>query len=179
MRYKAADKVHALARGYERFLRALAGFAGALLTFVLIAIITDVLIRNLGGQPPVWTLPFVEYSLLYITTLMAPWLVRTKGHIVVEALTSALPETVRNWLAHAVYLVCVLICLAFAWYALDLFMSAWIREEMDVRSITLPRTLLFAPMVVSFALMSIEFARYLFGSDSLYSGRIGDGESGV
>ncbi|MEK9925410.1 MAG: TRAP transporter small permease subunit [Alphaproteobacteria bacterium] len=163
---------------YELFLRTLAGSAGVLLGLDLIAIIVDVLIRNFGGQPPAWTLPLVEYSLLYITALMSPWLVRTKGHIVVDVLISILPEMARNLFASAIYFICVVICITFTWYATELFIFAWVRGEMDVRSIVLPRVLLFAPMILSFTLMAIEFLRYLIGRDSLYSGST-DSKSGI
>jgi TRAP-type C4-dicarboxylate transport system permease small subunit len=171
--------VQALARAYRQFLAALAWLAGAVLTVMLAAILYDVIARNLGAQPPEATLPIVEFGLLYITMLTAPWLVRTRGHIIVEALTSQLPAAVHYPLAKAVYAVCTAICIAFAWYAAELALGAWQRGEMDERALAVPSWTLYAPAIVSFALMAIEFARYLFGRDTLYTGRIGGQESSL
>ncbi len=166
--------MHGVWRVYSAALRALAVLASALLAAILISIIFDVTIRNLGGQPPAWTLPMVEYGLLYLTMLAAPWLVRTRGHIVVEALTSVMPRPVRRVMEYITYTGCIVICVLFAWYAADLFIESYQRGETDIRSIEIPRVFLFAPMVVSFVLMAIEFIRYLVGPDSLYTGKIGE-----
>jgi len=160
-------------------LTALAWLAGAALTVMLVAILIDVIMRDLGGQPPEATVPIVEFGLLYITMFTAPWLVRTKGHIIVEALTSQLPPRIHRIQAKAVYAVCAATCLAFAWYATDLAVGAWQRGEMDERALGVPSWVLYAPAVVSFAMMAIEFARYLFGRDTLYSGRIGGQDAGL
>lgn len=164
-------------RVYSAALRALAGLASVLLAFILFSIIFDVTVRNLGGQPPAWTLPMVEYGLLYLTMLAAPWLVRTRGHIVVEALTSVMPRAARRVMEYLTYIGCIVICLLFAWYAADLFIESYQRGETDIRSIEIPRPVLFAPMVVSFILMAIEFLRYLVGPESLYTGKVGEQDS--
>jgi C4-dicarboxylate transporter, DctQ subunit len=171
--------VATLTRAYERCLAALAWLAGAVLTVMLVAILFDVIVRDVGGQPPEATVPIVEFGLFYITMLTAPWLVRTKGHIIVEALTSQLPPRIHRIQAKAVYAVCGGICLAFAWYAADLAIGAWQRGEMDERALGVPSWILYAPAAVSFVLMAIEFARYLFGRDTLYSGRIGGQDASI
>jgi TRAP-type C4-dicarboxylate transport system permease small subunit len=78
-----------------------------------------------------------------------------------------------------VYAACIVICLLFAWYAGDLMVGAWIRGEMDERALSVPREYVYLPAVVSFFLMAIEFARYLFGNDTIYSGRVGGSESTI
>jgi len=171
--------VKSVVRAYGRCLEALAYLAGAILSVMLVAIIADVLVRNLGGRPPELTAPVIEFGLLYITMMTAPWLVRTKGHVIVEALTSALPPGVQHRLAKCVYAACIVICLLFAWYAGDLMVGAWIRGEMDERALSVPREYVYLPAVVSFFLMAIEFARYLFGNDTIYSGRVGGSESTI
>jgi C4-dicarboxylate transporter, DctQ subunit len=166
--------VRPLVDAYNWWLALLPKVARLILTLALISILTDVTLRDVGLGPPAWTLPLVEYALLYMTMMMAPWLVRQKGHIVVEAFTSMMPKAFFRWWAKFVYLACVVICLLFAWYALSLMIDAYQTNDIDIRSIEIPRIYLFLPMVVGFVMMAIEFARYLLGFDTLYSGRIGE-----
>jgi TRAP-type C4-dicarboxylate transport system permease small subunit len=171
--------VNGVARAYAWFLRALATVAGGILAVMLVAIISDVLIRDFGGRPPEWTVPLVEFGLLYITMMTAPWLVRTKGHILVEALTAQLPPGAQRVLYKGVYFVCLVTCVLFAWYAGDLMLGAWQRNEMDERALSVPSAFIYLPAVVGFPLMAIEFARYLFGTDTMHSGRIAGQDSNV
>jgi len=93
--------------------------------------------------------------------------------------TSQLPPRIHRIQAKAVYAVCGGTCLAFAWYAADLAIGAWQRNEMDERALGVPSWILYAPAALSFVLMSIEFARYLFGRDTLYTGRIGGQDASI
>lgn len=163
-----------IAEAYSWVLRALANVAGVLLTLSLIGIIVDVTLRNLGFQPPAYTLPLVEYGLLYITMMMAPYLVRYKGHIVVEAFTSMMPKPFFRVLEKIIYFLCTVICVLFAWYAFGLLVDAYNTGDLDIRSIEIPRVWLFWPMMLGFIAMAIEFLRLLFGHDTLYTGKVGE-----
>ena len=50
-------------------------------------------------------------------------------------------------------------------------------NELDLRSIDMPKWLLFVPFPLGFSLVAIEFGRYLVGIDSYYAGKVGTGES--
>ena len=158
---------------YRRLLEALAVVAGALLAAMALAIVVDVVLRNLGYQPPGHTFTLTEYSLLYVTMLAAPWLVRAKGHVHIELLTAAVSPRTRFWLTRVVYLLCVLTCVVIFWFGLEVTIDQWQRAVIDVRSFDMPRWLLTASMPLSFGLMTIEFGRYLLGLDSMHTGQAG------
>lgn len=162
-----------LAALYRRLLNLLAVVAGVLLAAIAVAIVVDVVVRNLGFQPPAHTLTLTEYSLLYITMLAAPWLVREKGHVYIELLTAAVSPRTRFWLTRVVYALCVLTCAVIFWFSLEVTISHYRRHVIDVRSFDMPRWLLTASMPLSFGLMTIEFARYLLGLDSMHTGQAG------
>ena len=102
--------MRALAALHAGLINLLAVLAGILLALMALAIVVDVVMRNLGFQPPGHTLALTEYSLLYITMLAAPWLVRAKGHVHIELLTAAVGPRTRLWLARLVAALCVLTC---------------------------------------------------------------------
>jgi TRAP-type C4-dicarboxylate transport system permease small subunit len=162
-----------LAALYWRLLQALAVIAGVMLAAMAFAIVLDVVLRNLGLQPPAHTLTLTEYGLLYLTMLAAPWLVREKGHVHIELVTAALSPRVRFWLTRVVYAVCVLTCAVIFWFGLEVTLAHYQRHVIDVRSFDMPRWLLSASIPLSFGLMTIEFARFLLGLDSMHAGQSG------
>ncbi len=157
-----------LAAAYDWLLNALAVFSGVLLAIIAAAVIADVIIRNIGFQPPAHTSAFVEYSLLYITLLASPWLLRKRGHVCIEVVIGALGPRAKRVAASVTYVACLATCLVLLYYSVDLTALNWTRGGADIRSFDMPRWALFAPMPLSFAMMAIEFLRYLLGYDSLY-----------
>jgi TRAP-type C4-dicarboxylate transport system permease small subunit len=158
---------------YWRLLQLLAVVAGALLATMAFAIVLDVGMRNLGLQPPAHTLTLTEYGLLYVTMLGAPWLVREKGHVYIELVTAALSPRARFRLTRVVYALCVLTCAVVFYFSLEVTISHYERDVIDVRSFDMPRWLLTASIPLSFGLMTLEFARFLLGLDSMHTGHAG------
>jgi len=140
-------------------LRGLLYLAGATLVFVTFSTIADVSIRTLGLQPPFWTSALVEYAILFLTMVAAPGLVRSHGHITVDTVLYALPPAIRRIVSAAVLVVSCTVCLIIAFYAAKVGYSAYSRGEMDIRSISIPRWVLYSFIVVGFSLCAIEFAR--------------------
>ena len=157
-----------LVRAYDGLIFGLAWLAGLCLALTFVAIVWDVGVRTLGLQPPAFTSALTEYAMLVVTMAVAPWLVRLKGHVWVEAIDLIASEAVRRRLATLVYLACVGLCFVLAWYAGELAIEAWMRGELDIRSIILPRWFLYAVLAVGLFLCAVEFLRYLFGVDDLY-----------
>ncbi len=109
----------------------------------------------------------------------APWLVRERGHVAIEALVSILPDNIRRPLAMFGYLVCGSVSILFAWFSLELFWEAWVTGEEDVRGVDMPYWLLFLPMPIAFLLAGLEFFMYLAGLRSYYSYDLGEVKDGV
>lgn len=163
----------ALGRTYTAFLYAMAFIAGATLVWLMVSTITSVMMRNLGLQPFAWLFTSAEYGILYMTMLGAPWLVREKGHVHIELVTAALPETLRRGLSRLVALGCVAVCLILFWKGVELVQTNLERGDYDTRAYYFPRWLLTISFPVSFGLMAVEFSRFVFGSELMHSGEAG------
>lgn len=155
---------------------ALAAIAGVILIVSFVLIIYDVVLRNMLISPPAFSVPSIEYGLLYITMFSGPWLVRTRGHVVVEVLRQALPSRAKGRLETVVYILCVLICAVLTWKACELWIDAYLSGEDDPRAIDIPHTLRYGPIVIGFFLMGTEFLRYLLVSESFYRESVIDKE---
>ncbi|WP_192964215.1 TRAP transporter small permease [Phycobacter azelaicus] len=162
-----------LSKAYDAFLNAMAIISGATLVWLMVSVVTSVLMRNLGLQPFAWLFTSGEYGLLYMTMLGAPWLVRERGHVHIELVTSALPEGPRRLVSRFVALLCVLVCVLLAWKGVELFLKNIERGDYDTRAYYYPRWLLTIAFPISFGLMAIEFSRFVFGSELMHSGEAG------
>ncbi len=162
-----------LIRLYDGIVTAMAVVAAAMLVWLMVSILVSVGMRNADLQPMAWLFTSSEYALLYMTMLGAPWLVRQKGHVHIELVTAMLKPSWRRVLSRAVCLLCVLVCLLLAWQGAELVATNIERNDYDVRAYFFPRWLLTIAFPVSFGLMAIEFARFVFGPELLHSGEAG------
>ncbi len=155
-------------RIYDRLITGLATVAGLIIATVCLLIVYDVIARNLGWQPPASTVALTEYAMLYFTMAAAPYLVRTKGHIVVEILYQRISPAAKRRLDQFILILCMIVALIVAALALVLLIEALERGEIEVRSLDVPRWMLFAPLAAGFLLMATEFLRLLLKSDSVF-----------
>lgn len=162
-----------ITRVYDRLVEFMALLAGLMLVWLMVSIVVSVMMRNTGFQPFAWLFTSSEYALLYMTMLGAPWLVREKGHVHIELITASLPETGKVIVSRLVAALCVLVCLILAWKGYDLFQTNVIRNDYDVRAYFYPRWLLTISFPISFGVMAIEFARFVFGEELLHTGEAG------
>ena len=163
-------------KGYNAILNGMAVLAGILIFLSFVMIVTDVTLRIAGFTPPAFTISVVEYILLWFTMLAAPWLVRIKGHVFIDAVTQFLPAALKKIIAKAVYAVCTAAALIYCVHAAGLAIGAWQGEMVDVRSVDMPLWTLYFPMPVCMFFVATEFARYLIGIDDMYSQSIAERE---
>ena len=162
---------------YNKLIFGLAVIGGMLLALIFVGIICDVTMRTIGFNSLQWYSAVAEYSLFFCTMFGAPYLVRHKGHVVVESLRLAMPPTVRKILEKIVYVICILLSLLFVYYGGIETIDAIKTGEQDLRSIDMPKWLLMVPFPIGFSLIAIEFSRYLLGFDTYYSDKASSGES--
>ena len=161
--------MNALVRSYNFVLNGMAVLAGILIFLSFVMIVVDVTMRIVGLRPPLFTIAVVEYILLWFAMLAAPWLVRIKGHVFIDAVTQFLPKLIKTIMAKIVYSICIVSSSIYCYHAAGLVIEAWQRDMIDVRSIDMPQWILFGPMPLCFFFVATEFARYLIGIDDMYS----------
>lgn len=154
---------------YNKLVTALAFLSGLMLVWLMIAVITSVLIRNLGIQSPAWLFTTTEYSIFYLTLLGSPWLIRERGHVYIEIGINRLPTKIRNTVSILTMLICVAISFTLAWKGLELFLSNVKNNDYDVRTYFIPTWIFTVTYPISFSLMGIEFSRFIFSKNNFHS----------
>jgi len=140
----------------------MAYIAAFLMAAMMVVITLDVILRNLGYQSSAHFFTFTEYALLIVPCLGAPWLAREKGHIYVEILLLSLRPRLRSAMTVLIGLLCITVCLVIAWYGFDVTLRDYLQNEKDVRSMDFPRWMVIGFIPLSFFMMAIEFARFLW-----------------
>jgi len=147
---------------YDAVLYGMAGVAAFLMAAMMVVITLDVILRNLGYQSSAHFFTFTEYALLIVPCMGAPWLAREKGHIYVEILLMSMSERMRARFTMLIGLICVAVCLVIAWYGFDVALRDYLQNEKDVRSLDMPRWMVVGWIPLSFLMMAVEFARFLW-----------------
>ena len=140
----------------------MAWLAGIMMVAMMAMIVLDVVLRNLGYQSSAHFFTFTEYALLIVPCLGAPWLAREKGHIYVEIVLMAMPAGVRRKVTVLIGLICIAVCLVIAWYGFQVALQDFLQNEKDVRSLDMPRWMVVGFIPLSFLMMAVEFARFLW-----------------
>ncbi len=162
-----------LMRWIDRLCDALALLAGIYLVAIMFAIVVQATLRSFGFSGSSHVFTFTEFGLLYIAMAASPWLVRLKGHVFIELLTAALPRPFAPAFSRLVSCVCIVICLVLVWYTFGATAKAYRFGDADMRSIDMPKWLLLGSMPVCFGLMAVQFARFVFGPETLHTGEAG------
>ena len=158
-----------LVKIYNYVLYGMAIGSGISISVATILIIIDVLMRITGFEPWIFVLTTVEYILLYFTMLAAPFLLRIKGHVFIDAVTQFFPPTIKKVVAKIVYTACIVACTIYCFQLVNLLIESIQSGEIDMRSMEIPIWILFAPMPLCFFMLCFEFLRYLIGIDDMYS----------
>jgi len=87
--------------------------------------------------------------------------VREKGHVYVEILLMQLGPRGRAALRLAIGVLCIAVCIVLAWYGFDVTLRDYLANEKDVRSLDMPRWMVLGFVPLSFAMMAVEFLRFL------------------
>lgn len=155
-----------LAQAYNKLIVGLAVSSAFMLVGVFVLIILDVCLRTIGFRPFEFVSATSEYLLLYITMFIAPWLVHERGHVRIGSFLSFMPAKLGHVVERFVLVLCCAVSAVAACLAAQLGFDCWQRGLLDIRSIVIPRWLLFVPLVLGFGLCTTEFLKIIFSGQS-------------
>ena len=162
-----ATNMRIFIRLYDYLVYAMAGIAGLSLVVVFLTIIADVTLRTLHLPSIIWASTVSEYSMLIAVMGAAPLLIRERRHVWVSVIESMASRRVMHWLDIIAIWACVTICVVVAFSALDLAAEAASRGENDIRSIVVPRWVLYGIIGFSFTVCALEFIRFAIRHETI------------
>jgi TRAP-type C4-dicarboxylate transport system permease small subunit len=95
----------------------LLAFLGAILVvFVMLLVAAHAGMRYFLGRPIPGVIEISEYALLYITFLVAAWVLRREGHVKMDLVLNQLEPRTQILLNIITSIISAIICLVIAWY---------------------------------------------------------------
>ena len=151
-----------ISKVYDALLEALGMVAALLLALVTLGITAEIVIRGTGLGSLPWMIEIVEYSLLAVTFLAAPWVLKHSAHVSVDLLVEIVGPRGRRILALVGNSAGLIVCAVIFYYGLRSTIELYAADTKIFKIMTIREWWLFALVPVSGALMAIEFGCRLY-----------------
>ena len=144
---------------YDRLLLVFAWLAGAIVAAIVVAICLNVALRNIAGETIYGLFDAIEYGILAMTFLAAPWVLSKNAHVAVDLISRGLPDRPARRLARVTNLIGCAVALVFLVFAIEAMTASMARGSMIRTAFTIPEWWTLSVVPLSFALIAIEFLR--------------------
>lgn len=134
----------------------------------------EVVVRYFFNSPTIWAVDLAEYTLLAVTFLGAPYLLRINGHVRIAILADRLPSPLGRPLALFTLVAGAAVSACLAYLTARTAVDFHQRDLWFVRAWQVPQWPLYAIMALGWALLALEFLRSL-----LVRGRAPGGSGGM
>lgn len=139
----------------------LSAIAGVLILSMMIAIVVTIFARWLSLFPTAWIIEVSEYMLLFLTFLVAPWVLRHDAHIRFDLVLSMVPRSSKRFLFYLGNVIGILVMLIIFRYGIEITSNFVDRNLLMINYLRLPKAPFMAVIPLSAALMAYEFLRNL------------------
>ena len=159
----------------------LSAFAGAIIVlYVAFAIGANVLMRTIPFTDPLkWAYPTTEFSLLYLTFLAAPVVLRREGHVRMTAITEQLGPRARLWFYVIGSFIGAAVCGILAWQTFEKTFEEFQSGAVLLTSIEVRRGLVTWVIPYGFILLGLQFVRMMVNGILTRRYREGAEEAGI
>ena len=138
----------------------ISALAGALIVlYVALTIGANVLGRYVFESPLKWALPTTEYSLLYLTFLAAPVVLRREGHVRMTAITERMGDTGKLWFYIVGSFISSAVCGVMAWQSFEKTLEELQSGAALLSGIEVPRAGVTWVISYGFTLLGLQFLR--------------------
>lgn len=148
-----------LERAWDSLLNGLAHVAGLLVVTVTFSVLYEVAARYFFNSPTIWAVDLTEYSLVYITFLGTPWVLRDHAHTRVELVVERLRPGLRSGLGILVSLVAASGVVVMAWEGAWETWESYRGGYAELKAWRVYRWPLILPICVGSLMLVVEFLR--------------------
>lgn len=160
---------------FDRLIDLLAVIAGILICGIVVLICLDVFARNTAAFNMPWSLEVAQYSLLAITFFGAPWVLRERGHIVVDLLLQGMAPERRMKVERVGYVICTVVCAVLTYYACKVWWRSYETGIMVHETFVFPEWLIMSVSPPIFLILMAIFIRWIFRPPMRAAGDFDDG----
>ncbi len=148
---------------FDRVIGILAALAAAVLLFIVLIISMEVALRYFWNLPIVWVVEITEYGLLFVTFLVAAWVLKREGHVKMDLVLNRLKPRIQALFNIITSIIGAIICLVIIWYSAQ---TTWIhfQEGSFLPSfLNIPDAYILFIIPIGYFLLFIQFLRRTYG----------------
>lgn len=132
-------------------------FAGILLIFSMISISAEVISRYLFNYPFGWVTEICEYSLVYITFLVASWVLKQEKHIKMDLVFNRLNPRLQLLLNIWTSIISAIVCLILFLFGLRVTWELLITRYFTPTILEIPKFIIIAIIFIGSFTLFIQF----------------------
>ena len=145
---------------FDRVVGLFASFSGILLLSAMIIVCVGIIARKVG-HPIGWVIEFCCYILVYITFLLAAWVLRQEAHVKIDIVFSRFSSRAQCLVNATTSAICAIACSVLVWYGVkvtwDLFQSGYLTVSVLIPA---PPLYIFVAVIpVGLLLLVIQLVR--------------------
>ncbi len=137
--------------------------AAVLILFIALGIATDVTLRYFWSRPIFWMTEVTEYALLWLTFLVAAWLLRREGHVKMDLLVNRLKPRGQRRINITTSILSAIVCLVIAWDSAMATWESYVKGYIEWTLLEPPTTPIIVIIPIGFSLLFIQFLRRAYG----------------
>lgn len=151
-----------LGRHFDSLLNLMGAASAVLLALITVGITAEIFVRGLGVGSLPWIIEAVEYALLGVTFLSAPWVLKQSAHVRVDIVVENLGPRMQKVALVLGNAIGVVVCAVILYFGLKSTIRLYDLETRIFKVMIVKEWWLFALIPLSCALMIVEFLRRMF-----------------
>ncbi len=148
---------------FDRTIEVMAILAGILLIFMMLSISVAVVSRYLLARPISWIIESSEYILVYITFLVAAWVLRGEGHVKMDIVLNRLNRRAKSLINIITSAIGIGVCFILTWFGARVTWQFFQSGYFTPGVLEYPKFTLIAIIAVGSFLLLIQFVRRTYG----------------
>jgi C4-dicarboxylate transporter DctQ subunit len=153
---------------FDRSMDIQASLSVALLYLVMLCITLEVVLRYFLNRPTIWTVPITEWSMLFVTFLAAPWLLRRQGHVKVELVLNRFNQRHQALFQIFTSVLGAMSCFILVWVGVAVCWESFQRSIVTTAAVEIPMWIPLAIIPFGSSFLCIQFVRAACGQLAIW-----------
>ena len=156
-------KTSKIDRFYRVVVNILAGCGALIILFMMLSISVGVVVRFFFHRSLVWLTEVSGYGMVFMTFLVAAWVLREEGHVRIDLLIEHLKPKNRAVLEFVTSIAGATVCLVITGYGVIVTLDHLKRGVFTATDLEIPWAILLAVIPIGALMLSIQFLTRAWG----------------
>ena len=157
-------------RIFDHILTVLFAFSGVLLAFATCSVALGILSRYFFARPIAWVTEISEYILLFITFLVAAWVLKHDEHVKMDIILNLFPPSTQSVINFITSIISAFICLVITLFGARVTWILYKSKAFTYTILELPKFIFTSVILIGGFLLFIQFLRRACGYLAISNG---------